>query len=48
MTVIGRALLPKDGMGEGKKEEKPILFPGEKRLLLTAVRRKAKARAHVI
>lgn len=37
-----------DELGEGKKEEKPILFPGEKRLLLTAVHRKAEVRAHVI
>lgn len=34
--------------GGGEEAEKPILFPGEKRLLLTAVRTKAKARAHVI
>lgn len=47
LTVIGRASLPENGVGEGKKEEKPILFPREKRLL-TAVRRKAEARAHVI
>ena len=49
MTVIGRVPpLPEDELGEGKQGEKPILFPGEKRSLLTAVHRKAEARACVI
>ena len=47
-TVIGRAALPKDRMGEGTQEKEPILFPTEKRLQLTAVSRKAGARAHII
>lgn len=47
LTVIGRASLPAMRRGKGGKKRKPILFPREKRLL-TAVRRKAEARAHVI
>lgn len=33
--------------GKGQRKKKPILFPREKQLL-TAVHRKAEARAHVI
>lgn len=47
LTVIGRASPPAIRGESGGRKKKPILFPREKRLL-TAVRRKVEARAHVI
>lgn len=42
-----QGLTPSDEWGKGGRKKKPILIPRERRLL-TAVRRKAEAHAHVI
>lgn len=49
LTVIGRASITRGQAGGGEEGRKAnFVSQGETRLLLTAVRRKAKARARVI